>query len=183
MNETAPDSFQVRFETTRGDFVVESRREWAPHGVDRFYDLVRAGFYDDTRFFRVLDGFVAQFGLSGNPAVNEAWRCRTIADDPVTKNNDRGTLTFAMAGAGTRTTQLFVNLVDNRRLDSMGFAPIGEVVEGMDVVESLYSGYGEGPPRGRGPDQTRILTEGNDYLDRNYPDLDAIRSAEVVEEK
>lgn len=179
VTETAPDSFDVRFETTKGDFVVRARREWAPHGVDRFHRLVEEGFYDDNRFFRVIDGFVVQFGLSGDPRENARWRPRTIPDDEVVTNNDRGTVTFAMAGPDTRTTQLFVNLVDNRRLDTMGFAPIGEVVEGMDVVESLHSGYGEGAPRGRGPDQSRIHSEGNAYLDEEFPELDAIRRARV----
>lgn len=182
VTETAPDSFDVRFETTAGDFVVRARRERAPHGVDRFHRLVEEGFYDDTRFFRVIEGFVAQFGLSGDPETNAKWRPRTIPDDEVVANNDRGTVTFAMAGPDTRTTQLFINLVDNRRLDTMGFAPIGEVVEGMDVVDRLHSGYGEGAPRGRGPDQSRIHSEGNAYLDREYPDLDAIRRATVVSE-
>lgn len=182
MSETAPDSFDVRFETTKGEFVIRARREWAPHGVDRFHRLVEEEFYDDTRFFRVIDGFVAQFGLSGDPEENAEWRRRTIPDDEVVTNNDRGTVTFAMAGPDTRTTQLFVNLVDNRRLDTMGFAPIGEVVEGMDVIESLHSGYGEGAPRGRGPDQSRIHAEGNAYLDREYPELDAVRRARIEDE-
>ncbi|MBW3660917.1 MAG: peptidylprolyl isomerase [Gemmatimonadetes bacterium] len=182
MTDAAPPVFDVRFETTAGDFVVRARREWAPHGVDRFHDLVEDGFYDGTRFFRVVDGFVAQFGLSGDPARNERWRRRSIPDDPVVTHNDRGTVTFAMAGPDTRTTQLFINLVDNRRLDTMGFAPIGEVVEGMDVVDRLHSGYGEGAPRGEGPDQSRIHAEGNAYLDREYPELDHVRSAVVVDE-
>lgn len=180
MSLTAPDSFDVRFETTKGDFVVRARREWAPHGVDRFYSLVEDGFFDDTRFYRVIDGFVVQFGLSGDPRENATSRPRTIPDDQVVTNNVKGTVTFAMAGPDTRTTQLFINLVDNRRLDTMGFAPIGEVVDGMDVVESLHSGYGEGAPRGRGPDQSRIHAEGNAYLDREYPELDAIRRASVL---
>lgn len=177
----APDTFHVRFETTRGDFVVEAIRPWAPHGVDRFYELVRQGHYDDTRFFRVLEGFVAQFGISGDPAENERWRNRPIPDDPVVANNDRGAVTFAMAGPDTRTTQLFINLADNRRLDTMGFAPVGRVAEGMDVVDSLFAGYGEGAPRGRGPDQGRIQAEGNEYLDRNYPKLDAVRRTTLVD--
>lgn len=181
MSETAPDSFDVRFETTKGDFVIRARREWARRGVDRFHRLVEEGFYDDTRFFRVIDGFVAQFGLSGDPRQNAEWRSRTIPDDEVVTNNARGTVTFAMAGPDTRTTQLFINLVDNLRLDTMGFAPIGEVVEGMDVVESLHSGYGEGAPRGRGPAQARMQSEGNAYLRAEFPDLDYIRSATIVE--
>lgn len=178
----APASFRVRFETTKGEFVVEAHRAWAPVGVDRFHELVQTGFYDDTRFFRVLEGFVAQFGISGDPAENAEWRGERIPDDPVTQSNDRGAVSFAMAGPDSRATQLFVNLGDNRKLDTMGFAPIGEVVEGMDILDSLFSGYGEGAPRGRGPDQGEIHATGNDYLDRNYPRLDAIRAAYVIEE-
>lgn len=180
-DDTAPDTFQVRFETTAGTFVVEAVRDWAPHGVDRFHDLVESGYYDGNRFFRVLDGFVAQFGIHGDPTVSAAWRDRAIPDDPVENGNQRGTVVFAMAGPGSRTTQLFINLADNRRLDGMGFAPIGRVVEGIEVVESLHSGYGEGAPRGRGPDQSRIHAEGNAYLDREFPELDAIERARVVE--
>ena len=182
MDRTAPDTFRVRFETSKGDFVVESVRAWAPHGVDRFYTLVETGFFDDTRAFRVLPGFVVQFGLSGDPALNSAWRARTLPDDPVVESNEKGSVTFAMAGPDTRTTQLFVNLADNPRLDTMGFSPIGKVVDGMEVVEQLFAGYGEGAPRGRGPDQGRIQSEGNSYLDRDYPRLDAIRKATVVAE-
>ncbi|HUP19525.1 MAG TPA: peptidylprolyl isomerase [Gemmatimonadota bacterium] len=177
----APDTFRVKFETSEGDFVVESIREWAPHGVDRFHQLVEDGFYDDTRFFRVLYGFVAQFGISGDPAENQRWRSNPIPDDEGAVSNERGTVTFAMAGPETRTTQLFVNLVDNRRLDGMGFAPIGRVVEGMETVDALHSGYGEGAPRGRGPDQGRIQSEGNAYLDRDYPRLTRLERATIVE--
>lgn len=177
----APATFRVRFETTEGDIVVESVRDWAPNGVDRFHELVTEGFYDDTRFFRVIEGFVAQFGLSGDPAENSTWRSRPIPDDEVGQSNVRGTLTFAMAGPDTRTTQLFLNLVDNVRLDTMGFAPIARVVEGMDVVDALHAGYGEGAPRGRGPDQGRIQSEGNAYLDRDYARLSRIVRATVVD--
>lgn len=180
MRETAPDRFRVRFETTAGEFVVEARREWAPRGVDRFYNLARAGFFDGVRFFRVIEGFMAQFGIAGDPAVASAWRSQTIEDDPVASSNTRGRVSFATAGPGTRTTQLFINYGDNSRLDGMGFSPIGEVVAGMDVVDSLHSGYGEGAPRGRGPDQGRIQGEGNPYLEREFPELDWIRSAEVL---
>jgi peptidyl-prolyl cis-trans isomerase A (cyclophilin A) len=180
MSQTAPETFRVRFETTAGEFVVEARREWAPLGVDRFYNLVRAGFFDGARFFRVIEGFMAQFGISGDPAVATAWQSARIGDDPVSSSNTRGRVSFATAGPGTRTTQLFINYGDNSRLDGMGFSPIGEVVAGMDVVDSLHSGYGEGAPRGRGPDQGRIQREGNAYLEREFPDLDWIRSAEVV---
>lgn len=180
MSETAPESFRVRFDTTAGEFVVESRREWAPRGVDRFYNLARAGFFDGVRFFRVIEGFMAQFGIAGDPKVASAWQSARIEDDPVASSNTRGRVSFATAGPGTRTTQLFINYGDNSRLDGMGFSPIGEVVAGMDVVDSLHSGYGEGAPRGRGPDQGRIQREGNAYLEREFPDLDWIRSAEVV---
>ena len=181
MNQTAPETFQVRFETTAGDFVIEARREWAPRGVDRFYNLVGEGFYDGVRFFRVIEGFMAQFGIAADPHKAPAWHRTRIDDDPVTESNTRGRVTFATAGPGTRTAQLFINYSDNSRLDNMGFAPIGEVVEGMSVVDSLHAGYGEGAPRGRGPDQGRIQSEGNAYLESEFPDLDWIRRATVVE--
>lgn len=181
LKATAPDVFKVRFETSKGPFVVEVQREWAPRGADRFYNLVSAGFYDDVRFFRVVSGFMAQFGLHGRPEVSKAWKPRRINDDPVMQSNTRGTVTFATSGPNTRTTQLFINFVDNSRLDSMGFSPFGKVVEGMEVVDSLFAGYGEGRPRGRGPDQTRISAEGNDYLAANFPDLDYVKTARVVE--
>ena len=177
----APDTFRVKFVTSEGDFVLESIREWSPNGVDRFHELVREGFYDDTRFFRVLDGFVAQFGISGDPAANQRWRAAPIPDDESAAGNERGTVTFAMAGPETRTTQLFINLVDNRRLDGMGFTPIGRVVEGLETVDALFSGYGEGAPRGRGPDQGRIQSEGNAYLDRDYPQLSRVVRATIEE--
>jgi peptidyl-prolyl cis-trans isomerase A (cyclophilin A) len=180
MIETAPETFRVRFETTAGQFVVEARREWAPRGVDRFYNLAGAGFFDGVRFFRVIEGFMAQFGIAGDPEVASAWQGSRIEDDPVASSNTRGRVSFATAGPGTRTTQLFINYGDNSRLDGMGFSPIGEVVAGMEVVDSLHSGYGEGAPRGRGPDQGRIQREGNAYLEREFPDLDWIRSTEVV---
>lgn len=180
MNQKAPDTFRVAFETTRGNFVIEARRDWAPVGVDRFYNLVREGFFDGVRFFRVIEGFMAQFGISGDPQVAGAWQGTRIPDDPVAASNTRGRVSFATSGPGTRTTQLFINYADNSRLDEMGFSPIGEVVEGMDVVDALHSGYGEGAPRGRGPDQGRIQREGNTYLASEFPDLDWIRGAEIV---
>ncbi|MBI4408279.1 MAG: peptidylprolyl isomerase [Gemmatimonadetes bacterium] len=180
--QTAPASFRVRFETTKGAFVIEATRAWAPNGVDRFYNLAGNGYYDGTRFFRVVPDFVVQWGIHGDPSVNTAWRTRSIPDDPVTQSNTRGMVTFAMAGPNTRTTQLFINLRDNTALDEMGFAPIGKVVEGMDVVDRLYAGYGEGAPRGRGPDQGRMHAQGNEYLERYFPNLDFIRAA-VVEGK
>jgi peptidyl-prolyl cis-trans isomerase A (cyclophilin A) len=179
----APDSFTVRFETTRGPFTVQFTRDWAPRGADRVYYLVRSGYYDGVRFFRVLPNFVAQFGASGDPKVAKVWERRTIRDDPVKESNRRGTVTFATAGPNTRTTQLFVNLGANARLDRLGFAPLGRVVDGMTrVVDSLYTGYGEGAPRGKGPDQDRLAAEGNAYLARDFPKLDWIRKAEVVHE-
>jgi peptidyl-prolyl cis-trans isomerase A (cyclophilin A) len=180
-NETAPDEFRAQFDTTKGTFVIEVHRDWAPLGADRFYNLVRRGYYDDVRFFRVLDGFMAQFGISGDPELNTAWRQARIQDDPVRESNRRGYVTYAMAGPNTRTTQLFVNYGDNSNLDSQGFSPFGRVVEGMDVVDDLYSGYGEGAPRGRGPDQGRMQTEGNAYLAESFPDLDYINGATIVE--
>lgn len=178
----APDTFWVRFETTRGPFTVQVVRAWAPRGADRAYFLVRQGYYADTRFFRVLPNFVAQWGASGDPRVARVWDVRTFADDPVRRTNARGYVSFATAGPNTRTTQLFVNLRDNARLDRLGFAPIGRVVEGMAVVDSLYAGYGEGPPKGRGPDQDRIAKEGTAYLAGTYPKLDWVRAATVERE-
>lgn len=177
---TAPDQFQARFETTRGDFTLEIRREWAPKGADRFYNLVEIGYFDEVAFFRVIDGFVAQFGLSGNPQINAAWREARIADDPVRSSNERGTVVFATSGPDSRTTQLFINLVDNPRLDDMGFSPFARVIEGMDVVDSLYSGYGEGAPRGRGPSQGEIHARGNEYLKSQFPSLDFVKTARVI---
>jgi peptidyl-prolyl cis-trans isomerase A (cyclophilin A) len=175
----APDSFRARFATTKGDFVIEVHRAWAPQGADRFYNLVRSGYYDGVRFFRVLPGFMAQFGIHGDTAVSTAWRERRIADDPVRRTNLRGMVTFATAGPGTRTTQVFINYGSNDRLDAMGFAPFGQVVEGMEVVDALYGGYGEGAPRGRGPDQFRLQVEGEKYMARQFPRLDKIHKATV----
>jgi peptidyl-prolyl cis-trans isomerase A (cyclophilin A) len=178
----APDTFVVRFTTTRGPFDVQFVRAWAPRGADRVYFLVRNRYYDGVRFFRVLPGFVAQFGESGDPRVAKLWDVRTIRDDPVKQSNTRGTVTFATAGPNTRTTQLFVSTGNNARLDKLGFAPLGRVVAGMGVVDSLYGGYGEGPPAGKGPDQDRMAAEGDAYLAKNFPKLDWIRSAKVVHE-
>ena len=180
-DERAPDEFRVKFETSQGEFVVAVHRDWAPHGADRFYTLVKNGYYDGCRFFRVLEEFVAQFGINGDPEVTARWREAAIPDDPVNTSNARGTITFATSGPNSRTTQVFINLVDNSRLDEMGFSPFGEVVEGMEVVDSLYSGYGEGAPEGIGPDQGRISEEGNQYLEQNYPKLDYIVKATIVE--
>ncbi len=174
MSRTAPAAFKVLFETTRGDFVVEVYRGWAPLGADRFYNLVRHGYYDGVHFFRHVPGFVVQFGVHGDPVVAAAWREARIPDDSVRVSNRRGSLTFATSGPDTRTVQLFINLADNARLDAVGFAPFGRVVGGMDVVESLYGGYGDAPPAGQGPEQRRIQTEGNAYLWSEFPLLDHI---------
>jgi peptidyl-prolyl cis-trans isomerase A (cyclophilin A) len=178
--ERAPARFRVRFETTRGRFVVEVTREWAPRGADRFYNLVRAGYYDDVAFFRVIEGFMVQFGINGDPRVNAVWQGARIPDDPVTQSNRRGMVTYAMAGPNTRTTQLFINFRDNQGLDGQGFSPFGRVVEGLAVVDSLYSGYGEGAPRGVGPDQGRAQSEGNAYLRGSFPRLDFVKTARLV---
>jgi len=171
----APATFRARFTTTRGTFVVSVTRAWAPLGADRFYNLVQAGFFDGARFFRVVPKFVVQFGLNGDPRANAAWESARLEDDPVKQTNARGRITFATAGPGTRTTQLFVNLKDNRGLDGMGFAPFGEVAAaGMAVVDAIYSGDGELP------DQGRITTEGNRYLESQFPRLDYIKKAEIV---
>jgi peptidyl-prolyl cis-trans isomerase A (cyclophilin A) len=183
-NDTAaaPDSFRVAFETSKGRFVIQAFRSWAPRGADRFYYLARNGYYDGNKFFRVLPGFVVQWGIHGDPRVNAAWTDRNIRDDSVRQSNQPGTVTFATGGPDTRTTQLFVNLRDNKRLDAMGFSPFGRVVEGMNVVQSLNSEYGEGAPSGNGPDQDRIEKEGNPYLDRMYPRLDSIVHARVEQD-
>lgn len=178
-SETAPHKFKAEFETTKGGFEVEVIRSWSPNGADRFYNLVRIGFFKDVAFFRVLDGFVAQFGIHGSPEVMTKWREARIPDDPVKETNARGTLVFASAGPNTRTTQLFINFGDNANLDGMGFSPFAKVVSGMHVVESLYDGYGEGAPRGRGPDQGRIQRQGNTYLRRFFPELDYVKSARI----
>jgi peptidyl-prolyl cis-trans isomerase A (cyclophilin A) len=170
----APDTFDVKFTTTKGDFVVHVTRSWAPIGADRFYNLVKHGFFTDATFFRVVPGFIIQFGLSANPAVNRVWQPATIKDDPVTQSNKPGTITFATAGPNTRTTQLFINFGDNKFLDGQGFSPFGTVTSGMEVVQSLYSGYGEKP------DQGAIQSQGKAYLDKNFPNLDTIKSATIV---
>jgi peptidyl-prolyl cis-trans isomerase A (cyclophilin A) len=176
----APAKFLVKFDTSKGEFSIEVEREWAPNGADRFYNLVQNGYFDDTRFFRVLDGFVAQFGINGDPTVAAKWKDAKIEDDPVTQSNKRGTLTFATSGKDSRTTQMFINFKDNTNLDGMGFSPIGKVVEGIEVVDSLYKGYGEGGPRGRGPAQHRIQQEGNAYLEKDFPRMDYVKTATVV---
>jgi peptidyl-prolyl cis-trans isomerase A (cyclophilin A) len=178
--DRAPDTFQAKFVTTKGDFVVEVHRDWAPNGADRFFNLVKMGFYDDTRFFRAIDGFMVQLGISGDPAVNAKWQNAGIADDPAKQSNKRGYVTFAQRGMpGTRTTQFFINYKDNANLDPT-FPAFGQVTQGMDVVDALYKGYGEGAPRGAGPDQGRIQSQGNSYLDANFPKLDGVKQARIV---
>jgi len=176
----APADYKVKFDTSKGDFVVEVHRDWAPLGADRFYNLVKNGFYNDARFFRVISGFMVQFGISGDPKLAAAWREASIADDPAKQSNTRGMITFATRGPNTRTTQVFINYADNSRLDGMGFAPFGQVVSGMNVVDALYSGYGEGAPRGGGPEQGRIQSEGNAYLTQAFPKLDYIKTATIA---
>ena len=171
----APDLYRAKFTTTKGDFVVEVHRAWAPLGADRFYNLVVNNFFTDAAFFRYVPGFIVQFGLPASPAIGRVWQSANIKDDPVKHSNTRGTLTFATAGPGTRTTQLFINLNDNGPLDGQGFAAFGTVTAGMNVVEGLYSGYGEKP------DQGRITGEGKAYLDKNFPKLDSIKSATIEE--
>lgn len=179
LTETAPDSFRVLFSTTRGDFVVKVHRDWAPVGADRFYNLVKNGFYDDVRIYRVLKGFMVQFGLNGDPLVNAQWKDKVLVDDPVKVSNRRGTLSFAKGGPTSRTTEVFVNYKDNTSLDKQGFSPFGEVVDGMKVVDSFYAGYGDGPPRGDGPYQAAVLAKGNAYLDAQFPKLDRIETAVI----
>ena len=180
-SEPAPEIFRARFETTRGDFVVEVVRAWAPHGADRFYNLVRHGYFDDARLHRVVPDFIVQWGLAGDPAVTGVWHERYIPDDPVAESNVRGTVAYAFTDPGTRSTQIFISLVDNSRLDAQGFAPFGRVVEGMpEVVDSIYSGYGEDSGGGlRRGDQSRIVAEGNAYLDAAWPNLDRIERAVI----
>lgn len=170
----APDVYQVKLTTTKGEVLIQVTRAWAPLGADRFYNLVKHGFYNGAAFFRIVPGFVVQFGLSPDPAVNRAWKNANIQDDPVSQSNRPGSLTFATAGPHTRTTQLFINLGNNAPLDGQGFAPFGQVTSGMDVVQKLYSGYGERP------DQTAITNEGKAYLDKNFPNIDRIESATIV---
>lgn len=176
-NEKAPDHFKARFETSQGNILVQAERDWAPVGADRFYNLVKSGFFNGDRFFRVVPNFVIQFGLNGDPNQSDRWRQAAIKDDPVKENNVRGSLTFAASAMpDSRTTQLFINLNDNVMLDSKGFAPFGRVIDGMKVVDQIYSGYGETP------DQGRIQSEGNAYLERAFPKLDYIKTAVIVQE-
>ncbi len=174
LNAKAPESFQAKFVTTKGDFVVEVTRAWAPLGADRFYNLVKHGYFTDAAFFRNISGFMVQFGLNADPAVNAAWHNANIKDDPGKQSNSPGMITFATAGPNTRTTQLFINFGNNSFLDNQGFSPFGKVISGMDVVQKLYNGYGERP------DQGSITNQGKAYLDKNFPNLDSIKSATIV---
>ncbi len=176
LNETAPEIVRARFETSQGSFVIEVHREWAPLAADRFYNLVKHGFYDEARFFRVLEGFMVQFGLNGDPSIQSAWRMANLRDEPVRQSNLRGFVSFTREAAPhSRFTQVFISYRDNSYLDAEGFAPFGQVVEGMEVVEALYSGYG----RANVPDQRHIMREGNAYLLRDYPRLDFIKAAVI----
>jgi cyclophilin family peptidyl-prolyl cis-trans isomerase len=180
LNEQAPAVFKAQFDTSKGSFVVEVHRDWAPNGADRFYNLVKNGFFDNARFFRVITGFMVQFGINADPKLSAVWREARINDDPVKQSNSRGMITFATAGPNTRTTQVFINFADNAALDGQGFAPFGKVISGMNVVDSFDAEYGEGAPRGRGPAQDRIQREGNAYLSSSFANLDFIKKATIV---
>lgn len=180
LTEKAPETFKAQFDTTRGKFTIEVTRSLSPNGADRFYNLVRSGYFKDIAFFRVIPGFMCQFGVHGDPAVSAKWREASIGDDPVKGSNKRGTITFATAGPNTRTTQLFINFGDNTNLDGMGFSPFGKVIEGMDVVDKINGEYGEGAPGGRGPRQDRIQMQGNEYLKKDFPNLDYIKSVTIL---
>jgi cyclophilin family peptidyl-prolyl cis-trans isomerase len=179
-NEPSSPEYRVSVETTKGTFVIAVTRALAPRGADRFYRLVRAGYFDDSRFFRVVPGFIAQFGIPGDPAITRVWKDRRMPDDSARASNVRGMIAYAMTGPNTRTTQLFISLVDNSRIDAQGFAPIGRVVSGMEVVDQLYGGYGETAGGGmRAGRQDRMLNEGNQHLDRDFPKLDRILKTRV----
>ena len=179
LTEQAPATYKAKFETSKGAFVIQVTRAWAPTGADRFYNLVKNGFYDNVRFFRVISGFMVQFGINGDPKISAPWREARIADDPVKQSNRRGYITYAMAGPNTRTSQVFINFADNANLDNSGFAPFGRIVSGMDVVDKLNAEYGEGAPRGRGPDQGRIQAEGNAYLNSEFSRMDYVKKATI----
>jgi peptidyl-prolyl cis-trans isomerase A (cyclophilin A) len=182
LNATAPAVYKVKVVSTKGEFTIEVHRDWAPLGADRFYNLVKNGFYDDASFFRVIPNFMAQIGINAKPSLTKAWETAVIKDDPVKQSNTKGFVTFATSGPNSRTTQVFFNFKDNSFLDKMGFSPFGTVVDGIDVVDKLYSGYGEGAPDGRGPSQAKVSAEGKPYLDKNFPELDSIKTARIVGE-
>lgn len=177
LRATAPAEYKVKFTTTKGDVVVEVHRDWSPNGADRFYNMVRAGYFDGVRFFRAVKGFMVQFGISPRVDVNRAWLNAKIKDDPAKPgiSNLRGYVSFASAGPNTRTTQVFINLVDNQRLDPMGFTPFGKVVEGMENIDNFYTGYGEATTN----DQGNILNGGEAYLAKKWPMTDKILTARV----
>jgi peptidyl-prolyl cis-trans isomerase A (cyclophilin A) len=177
---TAPAEYRVKFSTSKGDFIVKVTRDAAPKGADRFYTMVKSGFLDECRFFRVVSDFMVQFGVNGDPRVSAVWENSEITDDPVKLSNVRGALTFAMKGPDSRTTQLFINLKNNKRLDDK-FAPFGTVTEGMEVVDGLHAGYGDAPPNGSGPNQNLIKAKGNDYLNQDFKKLDFIKTARVID--
>lgn len=177
----APASFRAKFETTKGSFIIEVHREWSPKGADRFYNLIKVGYFQEIAFFRAIEGFMVQFGISGDPKINGVWKDATITDDPVKTSNDRGYISFATAGPNTRSNQLFINLVNNASLDSMGFSPIGKIIDGMSVLDSLYKGYGEGAPSGQGPSQAILSQQGNPYLKSQFPKLDYIKKASILD--
>ena len=180
LNEKAPDKYKARFDTSAGVFVVEVTREWAPLGADRFYNLVKNGFFDEARFFRAIEGFMVQFGIHGDPAVSTVWRNARLNDDPQKQSNRPMYITFAHGGPNTRTTQVFINFNDNSAsLDKLGFPPFGRVVEGEAAVRKIFTGYGEGAPRGKGPEQGRVQMEGNAYLNKEFPKLDYVKKATI----
>ena len=179
LREPAPAIYKARFDTSKGVFVIQVNRAWAPNGADRFYNLVKNGYYDNVRFFLVIPGFMVQFGIHGDPGVSAQWRQAQIPDDKVTQSNKRGYVTFATAGPNTRTTQVFINFGDNAGIDGQGFSPFGQVIQGMDVVDRLNPEYGEGAPRGRGPDQGRLQQEGNAYLQKDFSRMDFVRKATI----
>jgi peptidyl-prolyl cis-trans isomerase A (cyclophilin A) len=185
LTEKAPDSFKTVFSTTKGNFTIEVTRALSPNGADRFYNLAKSGYFKDIAFFRVVPGFMVQFGIHGDPAISAKWEGANIQDDPVKGSNTRGTITYAMSSApNSRSTQFFINFGDNSRLDGMGFAPFGKVTDGMDVVDKIYGGYGDMPEQGgNGPDPGGIASQGNDYLKKNFPKIDYIKSVTVVTEK
>ena len=178
--ETAPEVYRVHLETTAGDVVIRVHRSWAPLGADRFYNLAKGGFYTDTRVYRVVEGFMAQFGQNGDPYVNQAWKTEYLVDDPVVESNTRGRIAFAKGGRHSRTTEVFISYKDNSSLDAQEFAPFGEVIEGMEAVDAFYSEYGDGPPRGDGPYQAMVEARGNAYLDADFPELTRILSVTVT---
>ena len=176
----APAEYKVLLQTTKGDVVILVHRDWAPRGADRFYELSKTGFYDGDRFFRALRGFVVQFGLNGDAKVNKRWSEIPIKDDPPKVSNKMGTVTFATSGPDSRSTQVFINIGDNSRLDDQGFTPFGEVTQGMENIQNFYMNYGEGPPSGTGPDQAAIADIGNPYLEEHFPKLDYIKTARIL---